>query len=149
VFLLGAEVAFAVQFWKQYQWEKVKLSPVVRLAMAFDIMEAALNDFTARRITNKSSLARHLGRADNSIAVIVNELVEGGMLRQVTGKLEGYVPAAPSAQLKPVEIMDIIFGKDIPEILKGCGLANKALKAARQSLDKLVIDCHQQPSLTE
>jgi hypothetical protein len=116
--------------------------------MAFDIMEAALNDFTDRRITNKSSLAHYLGRADNSITVIVNELVEGGMLRQVTGKLEGYVPAAPSAQLKPVEIMDIIFGKDIPEILKGCGLANKALKAARQSLDKLVIDCHQQQPLT-
>jgi membrane protein len=141
VFLLGAEVAFAFQYWKQYQWEKIRLSPVIRLAMAFDIMEAALNDFSARRVTNKSSLARHLGKADNSISVIVNELVEGGMLRQVAGKLEGYVPAAPSAQLKPVEIMDIIFGKDIPEILKGCGLANKALKAARQSLDKLVIDC--------
>jgi membrane protein len=149
VFLLGAEVAFAFQFWKHYQWEKVKLSPVIRLAMAFDIMEAALNDFTARRITNKSSLARHLGKADNSISLIVNELVEGGMLRQVTGKLEGYVPAAPSAQLKPVEIMDIIFGKDIPEILKGCGLANKALKAARQSLDSLVIDCHQRSPLAE
>jgi membrane protein len=149
VFLLGAEVAFAFQFWKQYQWEKVKLSPVIRLAMAFDIMEAALNDFTARRITNKFSLAHHLGKADNSISVIVDELVEGGMLRQVKGKLEGYVPAAPSAQLKPVEIMDIIFGKNIPEILKGCGLANKALKAARQSLDKLVIDCQQQSPLTD
>jgi membrane protein len=144
VFLIGAEVAFAVQVWKHYQWEKVKLSPVVKLAMAFDIMEAALNDFTARRVTDKSTLALHLNRADNSISVIVNDLVEGGMLRQVSGKLEGYVPAAPSAQLKPVEIMDIIFGKDIPEVLKGCGLANKALKAARQSLDKLVIDCRQQ-----
>jgi membrane protein len=149
VFLLGAEVAFAFQFWKHYQWEKVKLSPVIRLAMAFDIMEAALNDFTERRITNKSSLARHLGKADNSISVIVNELVEGGMLHQVTGKLEGYVPAAPSAQLKPVEILDIIFGKNIPEVLKGCGLANKALKAARQSLDRLVIDCHQKSPLAD
>ena len=149
VFLLGAEVAFAFQFWKQYQWEKVKLSPVVRLAMAFDIMEAALNDFTARRVTNKASLARHLNRADNSISAIVNELVDGGMLRQVSGKLEGYVPAAPSSQLKPVEIMDIIFGRDIPEVLKGCGLANKALKAARQSLDKLVIDCHQQQPISD
>jgi hypothetical protein len=45
--------------------------------------------------------------------------------------------------------MDIIFGKDIPEILKGCGLANKALKAARQSLDKLVIDCQQQTPLAD
>ena len=54
-----------------------------------------------------------------------------------------------SSQLKPVEIMDIIFGKDIPEVLKGCGLANKALKAARQSLDKLVIDCHQQSPIAD
>lgn len=147
VFLLGAEVAFAFQSWKQYQWEKLKLSPVVRLAMAFDIMETALNDFTARKVTNKPLLARHLSQPDSAIGVIVDELVDGGMLLRVSGKLEGYVPAAPSAQLKPVEIMDIIFGKDIPEVLKGCGLANKALKAARQSLDRLVIDCHQQPPL--
>lgn len=149
VFLLGAEVVFAFQFWKQYQWEKVKLSPVIRLALAFDIMEAALNDFTERKITNNSSLARHLNRADNAVSRIVEELVEGGMLHQVTGKLEGYVPAAPSSQLKPVEIMDIIFGKDIPEVLKGCGLANKALQAARASLDNLVIDCRQQSPMTD
>jgi membrane protein len=130
VFLLGAEVAFAFQSWKQYQWEKLKLSPVVRLAMAFDIMETALNDFTERKVTNKPLLARHLSQPDSAIGVIVDELVDGGMLRRVSGKLEGYVPAAPSAQLKPVEIMNIIFGKDIPEVLKGCGLANKALKAA-------------------
>ena len=149
VFLLGAEVAFAFQSWKQYQWDKLKLSPVVRLAMAFDIMETALNDFTKRNVTSKPLLARHLGQPDSAVGVIVDELVDGGMLRRVSGKLEGYVPAAPSAQLKPVEIMNIIFGKDIPEVLKGCGLANKALKAARQSLDKLVIDCHQQPPLVD
>jgi len=149
VFLLGAEVAFAFQSWKQYQWEKLKLSPVVRLAMAFDIMEKALNDFTERKVTNKPLLARHLSQPDSAIGVIVDELVDGGMLLRVSGKLEGYVPAAPSAQLKPVEIMNIIFGKDIPEVLKGCGLANKALKAARQSLDRLVIDCHQQPPLVD
>jgi membrane protein len=149
VFLLGAEVAFAFQSWKQYQWEKIKLSPVVRLAMAFDIMETALNDFTERKVTNKPLLARHLSQPDSAIGVIVDELVDGGMLHRVSGKLEGYVPAAPSAQLKPVEIMNIIFGKDIPEVLKGCGLANKALKAARRSLDRLVIDCHQQPPLVD
>ena len=67
------------------------------------------------------------------------------MLRRVTGKLEGYVPAAPSTALKPIEIVDIVFGKDkdIPEILKGCGLANQALQAVRQTLDEKVIDCHQ------
>jgi membrane protein len=145
IFLLGAEVAFALQFWKHYQWKKIVLSPVIRLAMAFDIMEAALNDFTARKVTTKNTLARQLDQPINAIAVIIDELVKGGMLRRVIGKLEGYVPSAPSSSLKPIEIVDIVFGKDkdIPEVLKGCGLANQALQAVRQTLDKKVIDCHQ------
>jgi membrane protein len=149
IFLLGAEVAFAFQGWKQYQWKKIILSPVIRLAMAFDIIESALNDFTARTVTTKNSLANQLDQPINAIAVIIDELVKGGILRRVTGKLEGYVPAAPSANLKPIEIVDIIFGrdKDIPEVLKGCGLANQALQAVRQSLDHKVIDCQQADSL--
>jgi membrane protein len=145
IFLLGAEVAYAFQFSKQYQWKKIILSPVIRLAMAFDIMAAALNDFTARQITTKRSLANQLDQPVNAIAIIIKELVKGGMLRRVSGKLEGYVPAAPSASLKPIEIVDIVFGKDkdIPEVLKGCGLANQALQAVRHTLDEKVIDCHQ------
>jgi membrane protein len=144
IFLLGAEVAYAFQFSKQYQWKKIILSPVIRLAMAFDIMAAALNDFTARQITTKRSLANQLDQPVNAIAIIIKELVKGGMLRRVSGKLEGYVPAAPSASLKPIEIVDIVFGKDkdIPEVLKGCGLANQALQAVRHTLDEKVIDCH-------
>ena len=149
IFLLGAEVAFALQGWKQYQWKKIILSPVIRLAMAFDIMEAALNDFTARQVTTKKSLANQLDQPVNAIAIIIKELVKGGMLRRVSGKLEGYVPAAPSASLKPIEIVDIVFGKDkdIPEVLKGCGLANQALQAVHHTLDEKVIDCHQANSL--
>ena len=149
IFLLGAEVAFAFQGWKQYQWKKIILSPVIRLAMAFDIIEATLNDFTARKVTTKNSLALQLDQPGNAIGIIIDELVKGGILRRVSGKLEGYVPAAPSAHLKPIEIVDIIFGKDkdIPDILKGCGLANQALQAVRQSLDHQVIDCRQADSL--
>jgi len=149
IFLLGAEVAFALQAWKQYQWKRIILSPVIRLAMAFDIMEAALNDFASRKVTTRNSLAQQLDQPINAIAIIINELVKGGMLHRVTGKLEGYVPSAPSASLTPIEIVDIVFGKDkdIPDVLKGCGLANQALQAVRQSLDQKIIDCQQSNSL--
>ena len=38
VFLLGAEVSFAVQTGRHYQWKTYILTPAARLALAFDIM---------------------------------------------------------------------------------------------------------------
>jgi membrane protein len=140
VFLLGAEVAFAFQTWRQYQWRNVILAPSARLAMAFDIMEAALADYSARKITDRKSLAQTLNQTEKVIAVILVDLVNGGLLRRIEGKLEGYVPAAPVNELKPSEIMDIILGKDLPDV-KGCDLARQALQAARSALDRYTITC--------
>jgi membrane protein len=140
VFLLGAEVAFAFQTWRQYQWQNVVIAPSARLAMAFDIMEAAMADYNVRKITDRKSLAHTLNQTEKGIAVILADLVNGGLLRRVEGKLEGYVPAAPVNELKPSEIMDIILGKDLPDV-KGCDLARQALQAARSTLDRYTITC--------
>jgi membrane protein len=142
VFLLGAEVAFAFQSRPQYQWRFVVLTPAARLAMAFDIMEAAIADYEARRITDRKSLSRLLNQTEKSVGVIVADLVKGGLLRRVEGKLEGYVPAGPLHELKPSEIMDIIFGKDLPEV-KGCDLAGRALATARITLDRYNLHCEE------
>ena len=140
VFLLGAEVAFAFQTWRQYQWKNEVSPPAARLAMAFDIMETALADYTVRRITDRKSLAQSLHLNEKTIAVILTDLVNGGLLRRVEDKLEGYVPAAPATTLKPSEIMDIILGSDLPDV-KGCDLARQALQAARSALDRYTITC--------
>jgi len=140
VFLLGAEVAFAFQTWRQYQWKQVVITPSARLAMAFDIMEVALTDYNTRKITDRKSLAHILNQPEKTIAVILADLINGGLLRRVEGKLEGYVPAAPVNELKPSEIMDIIMGTDIPDV-KGCDLARQALQAARSTLDRYTITC--------
>ena len=140
IFLLGAEFSFAFQTWRQYQWKSILITPAARLAMAFDIMEAALADYSNRKITDRKSLAKILNQTEKTVGVIVNELVEGGLLRRVDGKLEGYVPAAPMNDLKPSEIMDIVLGKDLPDV-KGCDLAGQALQAARNSLDQYNINC--------
>ena len=140
IFLLGAEFSFAFQTWRQYQWKNILITPAARLAMAFDIMDAALNDYGHRKITDRKSLAEILNQTEKTVGIIVNELVTGGLLRRVDGKLEGYVPALPIDNLKPSEIMDIILGKDLPDV-KGCDLAGQALDAARNSLDRFNINC--------
>ncbi|MFC1843604.1 YihY/virulence factor BrkB family protein [Thermodesulfobacteriota bacterium] len=140
IFLLGAEFSFAFQTWRQYQWKSILITPSARLAMAFDIMDAALDDYGNRKITDRKSLAEVLNQTEKTVGVIVNDLVDGGLLRRVDGKLEGYVPAAPLDDLKPSEIMDIIIGKELPDV-KGCDLAGRALQAARDSLDRYNIIC--------
>ncbi len=145
VFLLGAEVAFAVQARRNYQWNTYDLTPAARLAMAFDIMETALEDYRARRITDRESLARLLNQTEKTVAYIVNDLVNGGLLRRVEGKLEGYVPSGPLTELKPSEIMDIVLGKDLPDV-KGCDLAGQALDAARRTLDRYDLNCQETPT---
>jgi membrane protein len=142
VFLLGAEVAFAMQAWRQYQWSTISLTPAARLAMAFDVMEAALADYEARKITDRKSLSRSLDQTEKTIGVIVHDLVNGGLLRRIEGKLEGYVPSGPLHELKPSEIMDVIIGKDLPDV-KGCDLAAQALEAARDSLDRYDLNCQE------
>jgi membrane protein len=142
VFLLGAEVAFAFQARRHYQWRTYTLTPAARLAMAFDIMEAALEDYKARKITDRKSLAQLLNQTEKTVVFIINDLVKGGLLRRVEGKLEGYVPSGPLTELKPSEIMDIILGKDLPDV-KGCDLAGQALTAARIALDRYNLNCQE------
>lgn len=140
VFLLGAEVAFAVQARHHYQWRTYTITPAARLAMAFDIMEASLKDYHDRKVTDRSSLAKILNQTEKSVVNIVNDLVRAGLLHHVDDKEEGYVPAAPLQELKPSEVMDIIIGRDLPAI-KGCDLAGQALDAARASLDRYSLNC--------
>jgi len=142
VFLLGAEVAFAFQARRHYQWRTFSLTPAARLAMAFDIMEAALDDYKERKITERKSLAQLLNQTEKSVLYIVNDLINGGLLRRVEGKLEGYVPAGPLNELRPSEIMDTILGKNLPDV-KGCDLARQALEAARNSLDRYNLNCQE------
>jgi len=140
IFLLGAEFSFAFQAWRQYQWKGIHITPAARLAIAFDIMEAAIADYKNRVLTDRKSLAETLNQTEKTVAAVVNDLVNGGLLRTVDGKLEGYVPAAPKEDLKPSEIMDIILGRDLPDV-KGCDLASQAMKAARSTLDQYDINC--------
>jgi membrane protein len=134
VFLMGAEVAFATQQRRHYVWRQLSLTPIVRLSLALEVMEAVLADFRARRISTRSSLATSLEQPESTIAPIINELVQGDKLRLVTGIEEGYGPAAPEDEIRPAELVDLIFGAKVPAG-RHSGLAQLALDAARQALN--------------
>lgn len=145
IFLLGAEFSFAFQTWRQYQWKSRIITPAARLAIAFDIMDAAIADYKNRKLTDRKSLAAAIDQTEKTVAIIVNELIRGGLLRKVNGKLEGYIPAAPKENLKPSEIMDIILGRELPDV-RGCDLTGRAMEAARTTLDQYEINCREAAS---
>ena len=133
VFLSGAEMAFAVQVWRSYLWKDAMLKPSIRLALAFDIMKTALADFHERRVTDRTSLARRLNQPDSYITGVLESLFSTGLLRRVDGEKDRFVPGAPAEEIDSAEIVDLIYGTEVPSS-PGGQMAKKGLKAARSAL---------------
>ncbi|MBW1718504.1 MAG: YihY/virulence factor BrkB family protein [Deltaproteobacteria bacterium] len=133
VFLAGAEMAFAVQVWRSYLWKGTMLSPSTRLALAFDIMETTLKDFHERRVTDRTSLAQRFQQPDACIVNVLESLLSKGLLRGVDGDKDRFVPAAPAEEINPAEIVDLIYGTEVPSS-PGGHMAEEGLKAARSVL---------------
>ncbi|MDL1958577.1 MAG: YihY/virulence factor BrkB family protein [Deltaproteobacteria bacterium] len=133
VFLAGAEMAFAFQVWRSYVWKGTMLNPSTRLALAFDIMEATLADFHERRVTDRTSLARRLSQSDAYIASVLESLLSKGLLRGIDGEKDRFVPAAPAEEINPAEIVDLIYGTEVPSS-PGGHMAEEGLKAAKSVL---------------
>lgn len=133
VFLAGAEMCFAVQAQEHYRLEDEKLYPVARLALAFNIIETTLEDFRNRKVTDLSNLSQRLRQPDTSIKNILDDLLEAEIIRHSDVKKEGYLPGAPAEKIDPIEIVDLIFGTDVPP-LRRSDLAIEALQAARNAL---------------
>jgi membrane protein len=111
VFLGGAEVSFACQSWRRYQWQRKPLSPLARLALAFEILKKMDTDYRARVVSTRENVALSLGQAEVHVGSVIDDLAGGGLIRGINGGLkEGYVPAAPLGQIKAFEIGDLILG---------------------------------------
>lgn len=133
IFLTGSVLSFAIQNWRHYSWEDHPLSPVARLALAFDIMEIVREDFTNRAVTTQESVASRLRQPEARIALVVNALLQGNILRQCQEPETGYLPAAASTVHDRGDIMDAIFGAASGEE-GGMILASRAVDAAKEEL---------------
>ncbi|OGQ95719.1 MAG: hypothetical protein A2521_17150 [Deltaproteobacteria bacterium RIFOXYD12_FULL_57_12] len=110
VFLAGAEATFAVQVRRHYVWKKLVLTPARRLALAFDVVLAVVSRFHERKTTDRLGLARCLNQPAYLVGHVLDDLLEAGILRHVDGEPGGYVPAGPSEEITPAEIVNHILG---------------------------------------
>lgn len=130
VFLAGAEFAFACQMFKDYAWQRPRLTPYNRLALAFDLLDDIFSDFSARNLSTMASLRERHSRHDQDvIAQVLALLTDGGLLRRVEDG-DAYVPAAPPAEFTAADVVNIIWGEEGG----GHPLANQALAQAAQGL---------------
>lgn len=134
IFLSGAEMAFALQHWRHYDPKDKLLTPIARLALAFNITEAAYAAFRQREVTDRAGLAEKLNQPETALQGILQELLNAGIIRHVTDDKEGYVPASPAGSVAPMEIVDLIFGTEVPPY-RGSSLAIEALNGARTALE--------------
>lgn len=139
VFLAGAEMAFAAQVWRRYNWQEPLMTPIAKLTIAFEIIGTALADFHHRRTTDPATLARKLKQPLYLVNKVIHDLLTGGIIRRVDGEANTYVPAATEVEIRPAEIVELIFGKEVPLLSSG-SLATEVLDAARKSLaDKKIL----------
>ncbi|MDF1615216.1 YihY/virulence factor BrkB family protein [Desulfurivibrio dismutans] len=136
IFLAGAEMSFATQARHNYRWDDEELSPANRLTLAFTLLLKAQENFQNRQLSDPARLATELQQPELVIHRVAGELVSHQLLRYYQdpeNQVHGYLPSTPLNQVKPVEVMDIILGTDIPP-LAGATLTQEALSAARQAL---------------
>jgi membrane protein len=133
VFLLGAEVSFATQIWRRYHWRKLSLSPIGRVALAFEILITAAEDYRHQRLTTRDDLVWALKQPDQYIKELLDMLVGAGLMHYVPGGNGGYLPAAPLTELSAADIGVLMLG-ELPTSIPTDNPARAALAAMRISL---------------
>lgn len=135
IFLTGAVISFAVQHWRYYLWEDRPPSPLVRLALAFEIMGLVKEDFANRMVTSQESLASRLRQPEARVASVITDLLNGNILRRCLEPENGYLPAAAGTDHDRGDIIDAILGGDSGEA-DGMVLATRAMAAAKKELQE-------------
>jgi len=111
VFLIGAEVAFAVQVWRRYLPAGDRLTPLDRLTIAFEIVATIQEAFHHRRVVNTKTLASVLNRSEGHIQEILEDLEKAGVVHHVQEKnQEGFMPAGPDEMIQARDIVRMVFG---------------------------------------
>lgn len=115
VFLVGAEIAFACQVWRQYLPNNAELTPLRRLAMSFETLNAILEAFGHRQSMNQRTLAKKLHSQEGHIKKVLHDLELHGLIRRLNeAEEEDYLPAAPAGELKCDDLVRMVFYGDDP-----------------------------------
>jgi membrane protein len=133
-FLSGAEVAFAVRVRRHYLHHGGdSATPAARLALAFDVLAETVTDFSKRRITECSSLAKRLGETEAHVDMVLKDLDAGGLLRHIEHRKKCYVPSTSADGIDAAEVVEMILGDDVPPS-RGGRAAKEAVLGAKAAL---------------
>jgi len=140
VFLIGAEVAFAVQVWRQYLPAGDQLAPLNRLTLAFEIVATIQEAFLERRVVNSKMLASVLNRSEGHVQELLEDLEKAGVIHHVQEKnQEGFMPAAPVDLIQASDIVCMVLGSATRDE-QHHPLTIKALEAAMVALSDKKIE---------
>ena len=131
VFLAGAEAAFVVQVWRQYDWLDEDSSPIKRLSLSFRILQAMDSDGRARRVSSPDTLMATLATPSQTDVLAVLALLEQGKLVRPVADNAGYILAAPIDTIKVNEVLPLILGKPSDQTHS---LAREALQILQDAL---------------
>jgi membrane protein len=111
VFLTGAETAFSVQHWRRYVPGVDTLTPIVRLALAFDVLDSVFADYSQRHSAERNRIARRLEISEAHVGKVLEDLEAANLLKHLDEEASEYVPAAPAGKIEAVEVVDAICGR--------------------------------------
>lgn len=108
--LLGAQLAYALQNRKHYQYKKLLASPALQLALCFDIMDLIQTSFQNENNITKEQVAQELTQYDDSVIhKIVTLLINKKAIYQIENNI--LIPSAPDNRLNSGKLCAIIFGE--------------------------------------
>jgi membrane protein len=133
VFLTGAEMAFSVQNWRRYVPGVDTLTPKVRLALAFDVLDNVFADYSKRRSTNRKGISRRLEISEVQVGKVLEDLEAAKLLKNLDEEAGEYVPAAPAEKIEAVEVVDAICGRKT-RTSPGGQVAEQVFDSARKAV---------------
>ncbi len=133
VFLTGAETAFSVQHWRRYVPGVDTLAPIVRLALAFDVLGGVFADYSQRHSAERNRIARRLEISEAQVGKVLEDLEAAKLLKHLDEEASEYVPAAPAEKIEAVEVVDAICGRKT-QTSPGGQVAKQVFDSARKAL---------------
>jgi membrane protein len=133
VFLTGAETAFSFQNWRRYVPGVDTLAPIVRLALAFDVLDGVFADYSQRHSAERSRIARRLEISEAQVGKVLEDLEAAKLLKHLDEEAGEYVPAAPAEKIEAVEVVDAICGRKT-QTSPGGQVAKQVFDSARKAL---------------
>ncbi len=135
--LVGAEVSFAVQVWRQFRIGKRELSPAEIVACCLDVAVEIFRFFREEKPVGAPDLSVRTGLMEDEIRDILKRLEGAKIIRRVgedgAGEQCLFVPAGPSDVISPEKVLAAVMGRVSGESW-GSNIASRAVAGARREV---------------